>query len=91
MYTYIAKRVLLWAGASSWSLGLSPGLPWVRSQAGSEPGPRPGPGSSGLGPGLRETGPAHVHALLAIYIYIFYGNLHHFLPRYNTLFQIRCP
>ena len=38
MHTYIANRALTWAGPDPWSLGLSPGLPWARSQAGSGPG-----------------------------------------------------
>ena len=56
------------AGLGSWSLGLSPGLP----APGLGPGPDPAwdraQGSPGLGPRLQGPCPAHVSALLAIYV-----------------------
>ena len=75
MYTYIANRALTWAVPGPWSLGPSPGLP--------APGLGPGPdrawdraqGSPGLGLRLQGPCPAHVSALLSIYVYIFYANL----------------
>ena len=60
-------------------LGPGPDRAWDRAQ-----------GSPGLGPRLQGPGPAHVSALLAIYVYIFYANLLYFVPKDNKLFQIRC-
>jgi hypothetical protein len=46
---------------------------------------------SGGGGVHQMTSPAHVSALSAIYVYIFYTNLLYFVPKDNKLFQIRCP
>ena len=68
------------AGLGPWSLGPSPGLP----APGLGPGPDPAwdraQGSPGLGPRLEGLCPAHVSALLTVYVCRFYAYV-----RFNTL------
>ena len=83
---------------SSMGLGPKPG-PGPRAALGPVPGPvrarsQAGAGSPGLGPRLQGPGPAHVSALLAIYVSfskLIYINLRYVVPKTNKLFQIRCP
>ena len=50
------------------------------------PGPRLGAGSPGLGPRLQGPYPAHVSALLAIYVCIFYVNIFLYTLIYVNLY-----
>ena len=43
------------------------------------------------GPRLQGPGPAHVSALLAIFVYIFYANLRYFVPKDNKNIPNKVP
>ena len=88
LWLQFSSTVYSWQGAyMNRARPLEPGpeLPWARSQARSGPGPRPGAGSPGLGPRLQGPGPAHVSALLTMYVCIFFANLCDFTGFYNIL------
>ena len=73
MHTYIANGALAWARPGSWSLGPSPVLPARCLGPGPDPAWDWAQGSPGLWPRFQGLCPAHLSALLIIYVCIFYA------------------